>query len=84
MILHCDECGKALGTYLYGAGGVSEIADITYTSPTSLPDIVCFECLNLQPQIAITVLEAEERERLYKKNHYFKPTTQSIKELDGK
>ena len=40
--LHCDRCGRALGTYLYGKGGIEEIAYIgTQQTPVSLPDMFC-------------------------------------------
>jgi hypothetical protein len=47
---HCDNCGKSLGAYLYGRGGVEEKAHITgiYNNrlpDTRLPDIICNECL---------------------------------------
>ena len=42
---HCDECGKSLGTYLYGKGGVEERAHISGIYNRRLPDIVCNECL---------------------------------------
>ncbi|MCK4636175.1 MAG: hypothetical protein KAT32_04920 [Candidatus Moranbacteria bacterium] len=43
MKIHCDICGRELGTYLYGKGGVEERAVIT--SAACLPDVVCFDCL---------------------------------------
>ena len=45
MTLHCDNCGKELGEYLYGKGGIEERAIITNRNhPISLPDITCNEC----------------------------------------
>ena len=46
MILHCDECRKPLGEYLYGKGGVAEKAVVKGGTGISLPDIVCYECCN--------------------------------------
>ena len=46
MTLHCDSCGKALGTYLYGKGGIEEKALIFGNFSYRLPDIVCMECWN--------------------------------------
>ena len=42
---HCDECGKPLGTYLYGKGGVEERAHISRIYNHRLPDIICNKCL---------------------------------------
>lgn len=41
--LHCDRCGRPLGTYLYGKGGIEEIAHIGgYPYPNqSIPDMFC-------------------------------------------
>jgi hypothetical protein len=52
MKLHCDKCQKPLGDYLYGKGGVEERARITDGTATTLPDIVCYECI---PKGAITL-----------------------------
>ena len=43
--LHCDNCGKSLGTYLYGKGGIEERAHISGLYNHRLPDITCNECL---------------------------------------
>ena len=46
--LHCDDCGKALGTYLYGKGGIEEQAIIGSSkglTQSQIPDIICFECI---------------------------------------
>ena len=47
MMIHCDVCGKAVGTYLYGCGGVEERAWIgpMRVGGYRLPDIVCNECI---------------------------------------
>ena len=40
--LHCDRCGRPLGTYLYGKGGIEEVAWIgSKQSPVSVPDMNC-------------------------------------------
>ena len=44
MILHCDSCGKGLGNYLYGKGGIDEKAIIGKLYSSRLPDIICLEC----------------------------------------
>ena len=45
--LHCDNCDRPLGDYLYGKGGVEEVAVITKNvRSVGLPDVICFECLN--------------------------------------
>ena len=44
MQLHCDSCGKGLGTYLHGKGGIEEKAHIFGQYSSRLPDIVCNEC----------------------------------------
>ena len=45
MKLHCDRCGKELGTYLFGPGGIKERASIGPIRQVGLLDIVCFDCL---------------------------------------
>ena len=42
-VLHCDSCGKEMGTYLYGKGGIEERAYIFQTGHM-LPNIVCNQC----------------------------------------
>ena len=44
IILHCDSCGKPLGTYLYGNGGIEEKAFIKNQYSHRLPDIICKNC----------------------------------------
>jgi len=44
MKLHCDSCGRELGDYLYGKGGIEERAHIFGHYSHRLPDIVCKEC----------------------------------------
>lgn len=46
MTLHCDSCGKGLGDYLYGKGGVEEKAYILGNYTHRLPDVICHECWN--------------------------------------
>lgn len=46
MKLHCDSCGKALGTYLYGRGGIEERATIFKLPSGGLPDVLCNGCLD--------------------------------------
>lgn len=48
-VLHCDECGKGLGEYLYGPGGIEERAMIVKTRGVGLPDIICNNCLGKRP-----------------------------------
>ena len=44
--LHCDECNKEVGSYLYGKGGIEERALIANTHRlVGWPDIICFDCL---------------------------------------
>lgn len=45
-MLHCDSCGKGLGTYLFGKGGIEERARIFETKRYAIPDVVCNECWN--------------------------------------
>lgn len=45
MNLHCDRCGKNLGDYLFGKGGVEERAIIGELRQVGLPDITCYECI---------------------------------------
>ncbi len=35
--LCCDNCGKKLGTYLYGPGGIEEKAVITFANKSTVP-----------------------------------------------
>ena len=45
MKIHCDNCGKYLGDYLHGKGGVEEKARIGHTTNLiSMPNIICFNC----------------------------------------
>lgn len=44
MVLHCDSCGKPLGTYLYGRGGIEKRAKVFGHYTGRLPDLVCNEC----------------------------------------
>lgn len=45
MKIHCDRCGRYLGDYLHGAGGVEEKARISIPrSNISMPDVICFIC----------------------------------------
>jgi hypothetical protein len=44
MMLHCDSCQRELGGYLYGKGGIEEIAHIFGRSNISLPDVICNQC----------------------------------------
>ena len=45
MKLYCDVCGRTLGDYLFGPGGIEERAVITNVHRlVGLPDIECFEC----------------------------------------
>ena len=44
MALHCDSCGKSLGTYLLGKGGIMEKHHVGVYYQGRLPDIVCNEC----------------------------------------
>lgn len=48
MMLHCDVCNRPLSEYLYGPGGVEEMAIIGgFThAHQSIPNITCFECAN--------------------------------------
>lgn len=48
MDIHCDRCNRNLGTYLFGVGGVVEIAQIGLIRQVGLPDIICFNCLGLK------------------------------------
>lgn len=59
MTLHCDNCDKPLGDYLYGKGGVEEVAIITNKFRSiGLPDVMCFECLNTnRPKVRKTEKE---------------------------
>ncbi len=41
--LHCDSCGIGLGSYLYGKGGIEEVAHI-FPNMSGFPDVVCFDC----------------------------------------
>lgn len=51
MKIHCDECGKYLGDYLYGNGGVEEKANVSGGSTISMLDVVCNECMKLKPEV---------------------------------
>lgn len=44
MKIYCDKCDRYLGTYLYGKGGVADVAMISGGNAVSMPDIVCYEC----------------------------------------
>ena len=44
FIFHCDKCGRPLGTYLYGRGGVEERAHISGIYKRRPPDVICNEC----------------------------------------
>lgn len=59
MKLHCDKCKKELGTYLYGKGGIEEIAHIGALRQIGLPDVICFKCFNLITRIKNTTLDQE-------------------------
>ena len=41
MKIHCDNCGRTLGTYLYGKGGVEEVAHIHGGGGINFPDVWC-------------------------------------------
>jgi len=56
--LQCDNCGKSLGTYLYGKGGVEEKAFIGCTRKVGLPDIECFECASVK-NIKLNVMKKD-------------------------
>lgn len=55
MMLHCDECGRSLSEYLYGPGGVEEVAIIGgyRARAQSIPDITCFVCINKRPNLGL-------------------------------
>jgi hypothetical protein len=46
MKIHCDKCGRYLGDYFYGKGGIVERAIISGGNLTSMPDVICFKCDN--------------------------------------
>lgn len=52
MMLHCDVCDRELAEYLYGSGGVEEMAFIGgfTAAQQSIPNITCFECGSGIPQ----------------------------------
>jgi hypothetical protein len=68
MTFHCDKCGKELGTYLFGKGGVEERAWIApfmrkELNKVSLPDMQCFDCYKKNHRLSGTfVTEAAEKE----------------------
>ena len=63
--LHCDSCGKGVGTYLYGKGGIEERAIIFPSrNSISLPDIVCNECW----KEGYTVENPKDRLKVYGKS----------------
>lgn len=49
--LHCDDCNRELGEYLFGKGGIEEIAHIGSFPIIGLPNIVCFRCIHKVPII---------------------------------
>ena len=59
--LHCDRCGRPVGSYLYGKGGIEERAVIHGGTAISLPDITCYECLRREtPQRVIDEYKSRE------------------------
>lgn len=44
MEIHCDVCGRVLGDYLYGPGGVEEVAWIGSIPIIGMPDVICNNC----------------------------------------
>jgi hypothetical protein len=49
-MLRCDECDRALGTYLHGNGGALERSNLIGFGAGRLPDLICFVCLKLHPE----------------------------------
>ena len=55
MKIHCNECNRYLGDYLYGKGGVEERAMIVGGNAVSMPDIICYECDNTPRRLKIAM-----------------------------
>jgi len=61
FMFHCDVCGKSLGTYLYGKGGVEEKAWISgIRNHYRLPDIICKKCFNKEKNEKINAKKVRE------------------------